>query len=104
MAIVLCTGGLATPFQVAFNPLDVASQRQVSSVNLNLVTLIGLGRTLCTSVMCNQGYVTMVILLDRGSVIMATRIFLWCCPLPLVRTALGSVRGNPRMKFILRSS
>lgn len=44
--VVLCTSGPATPFHVAFSPLDVASRRQVLSANLNLVALIGLDRAL----------------------------------------------------------
>lgn len=40
--------------------------------------------------MVGQGrFVTMVILVDHLSAIMATRIFLWYCPLPLVQTPLG---------------
>lgn len=40
--------------------------------------------------MVGQGrFVTMVILLDHLFAIMETRIFLWYCPLLLVRTALG---------------
>lgn len=75
----------SVPFLVALRSLDVAPQREVLSAISNPVVVTGLGRVLCIGIMGGQGrLVTLSILLDRRSAILAHRIFLCCCPFLMV--------------------